>query len=364
MATTKDYELGEFTYPRGWFMVADAAKLTNKPLDLHFFGRDFALYRGSGGRVVLLDAYCPHMGTHLARNTTSYVVQDGSIEGDSIRCPYHGWRFGPDGKCNQIPYSDQPIPRSASIRSWPVEERMGAIFVWHDPEGGAPEWQAPRLEEWDDPSWVRWQLDDLGQLRCHPQEIVDNIADAAHLGPIHGATPQYFENEFRGHLAIQRQGGTTRGDALADKDGSNPLLRTDTAYHGPGVLLSRMTGLFEAIIFIVHTPVDDGLVQVWHGLLVKSPGGNRVATEADVQAARAYQQGHLGAFAQDFEVWANKRPCIKGMFLPSDGPFLKARTWYRQFYNPRTRRDEFLKQVEGIHSPRGLPGVPAVVPGP
>ena len=52
----------------------------------------------------MLDAYCPHMGTHLARNNTSYVVQDGQIEGDSIRCPYHGWRFGPDGKLYAAPF--------------------------------------------------------------------------------------------------------------------------------------------------------------------------------------------------------------------------------------------------------------------
>ena len=80
MATTKDYRLGEFTFPRGWFMIADADELnTHKPLAVRFFGKDFALYRGrSTGQVVLLDAHCPHMKTHLAApNTTSYVVVDG-----------------------------------------------------------------------------------------------------------------------------------------------------------------------------------------------------------------------------------------------------------------------------------------------
>src|SRR3546814_6927399 len=85
------------------------------------------------------------MGTHLARNSTSYVSQDGAVEGDSIRCPYHAWRFGPDGKCNEIPYSSGPIPPAAKVRSWPVVERMGAVFVWHDTEGGEPEWD--RSEE-------------------------------------------------------------------------------------------------------------------------------------------------------------------------------------------------------------------------
>ncbi len=109
MATSKDYRLGEFTFPRGWFMIAAAEELnTHKPLAVRFFGNDFALYRGRAtGKVVLLDAYCPHMKTHLAApNHTSYVVIDvggSNIDGDGIRCPYHAWRFGPDGKCDDIP---------------------------------------------------------------------------------------------------------------------------------------------------------------------------------------------------------------------------------------------------------------------
>src|SRR3546814_11009234 len=74
MASSKDYKLGEFTFPRGWFMVGESAKVTDKPQGVRFFGQDFALYRGKdSGKVILLDAYCPHMGTHLARNSTSYV---------------------------------------------------------------------------------------------------------------------------------------------------------------------------------------------------------------------------------------------------------------------------------------------------
>mgnify|MGYP000402598293 CR=1 FL=1 len=90
MATSKDYRLGEFTFPRGWFMIADAEELnTHKPLAVRFFGKDFALYRGRAtGKVVLLDAYCPHMKTHLAApNNTSYVVIDGggsNVDGDGI----------------------------------------------------------------------------------------------------------------------------------------------------------------------------------------------------------------------------------------------------------------------------------------
>jgi 3-ketosteroid 9alpha-monooxygenase subunit A len=354
MATTKEYGLGEFTFPRGWFMVADSEELKDKPIPVRFFGQDFALYRGKSGRVVMLDAYCPHMGTHLARNETSYVVQDGSIEGDSIRCPYHGWRYGPDGKCNQIPYSTAPIPAAACVKSWTVAERIGCVFVWHDPEGGAPEWEAPDLPEWHDPSWVRWKIDHLGVLNSHPQEYIDNIADYAHLGPVHGSKVEYFENEFRGHLAIQRQGGGHR-----TLESSAGMLETDTVYHGPGFLLSHARGWAPNVIYIAHTPIDDGVTQVWHATLVKGQSGSVPPTPQDVAAARAYQAADCAAFAQDFDVWKYKRPCLNVLQVPGDGPFHKGRIWYKQFYNPRARKQEFLKQVEGVmHYAKGVAPAP------
>jgi 3-ketosteroid 9alpha-monooxygenase subunit A len=134
----------------------------------------------------------------------------------------------------------------------------------------------------------------------------------------------------------------------------SPILTTDTTYHGPGFLLSYMMGMGESIIFIGHTTVDDGVIKVWHALLVKSQ--NKVATEADVAAARAYQEASRLAFAQDFDVWANKRPALQVLQVPGDGPFHKSRIWYRQFYNQRARKQEFLKQVEGMqHRVVGMP---------
>lgn len=357
MATTKDYRLGEFTFPRGWFMIADAEELnTHKPLAVRFFGKDFALYRGRAtGKVVLLDAYCPHMKTHLAApNETSYVVIDGggsNVEGDSIRCPYHAWRFGPDGKCDDIPNHHDQIPAAACVKSWTVVESLGAIWVWHDPEGGEPEWQHPSLPQWDDPSWVRWKFDHLGMLQQHPMEVIDNIADYGHLGPIHGSTVEKYENEFIAHTAIQRQCGPHR--TLVGADGVSPILHTDTTYHGPGVLISYLTGMFDSIMMVAHTPVEDGSIKVWHALLVRSPGNNAQVTLPDTVAARQFQESSCRAFSQDFEVWRSKEPCLNGMFLPSDGPYMRARMWYKQFFNPRAKKQEFLDRCKGVYVPHG-----------
>ena len=347
MARTADYELGEFPFPRGWFMVAAAEQVTDKPMAVRYFGEDLVLYRGQSGRVFLVEAYCPHMGTHLAKNTTSYVIHDKiQVEGDSIRCPYHAWRFGPDGRCNLIPYSDAPIPAAARLRTWRVEERYGCIYAWHDPEGGEPDYDLPSIPEWDDPAYVHWTIDELGELPCHPQEITDNMADVAHLGPTHGGPSEYFHNEIDGIVVRQVQGGGHR--TLMP----GVMLETYTFYTGPGVLLSYFND-GVSVMYIAHTPVEDGSVRAWHGLLVRSP--NAVATEEDVAMARQAQAGSLAALAQDFEVWANKRACLQPLTVPGDGAFGKVRLWYKQFYNPRARAKDFQARANGVYPVHGMP---------
>jgi len=348
MAKTVDYALGEHVYPRGWFMVADAEQINTAPLSVRFFGQDLVIYRGESGKAYMVSAYCPHMRTHIGKNTTSFIVRQGrQIEGESIRCPYHAWRFGPDGQCDHIPYSDI-IPQQARLAAYEVVERYNAIFYWHDPEGGPPDYELPEISEWEDPTWVRWRFDILGEMDLHPVEVVDNICDLQHLLPIHATHVSSFETELRGHMAWQRLSGVH--EILGAEAG---MMKFDTYYTGPGILISRFLGDNNSMMFITHTPVDDGRVFVWHATLTKI--ADRIPTEEDVQAARDYQRLSRDAFAQDFEIWSNKQPCLRPMQLPGDGNFLKVRTWYKQFYNPRSAAALFLGRSAGIYT---VPGVP------
>ena len=347
MATSSDYNLGKFTFPRGWFMVADAEQVTKTPLSVRFFGKELVLYRGDSGKVYMVGAYCPHMGTHIGKNCTSNVVHKKQhVEGDSIRCPYHAWKFGPDGACTEIPYFNV-IPPKARLDSYPVVERYNGIFYWHDPEGGAPEYDLPEIPEWDDPQWVRWHFDHLGSMNVHPIEVVDNICDISHLLPIHATHVSYFETEIRGHKAWQRMGGVHEVLGVGA-----PISDFNTFYTGPGILISRFMGDNDSLMFITHTPIDDGSVYVWHATLTKE--ADRVPTDEDVKAAREYQELSRGAFAQDFEVWSNKRPCFNPMRVPTDGNFHKVRTWYKHFYNPRDEAQAYLKQSEGTYYVPGM----------
>ena len=222
---------------------------------------------------------------------------------------------------------------------------MGAIFMWHDPEGGEPDYDLPTLAEWKDSQWVNGSYDHLGELEMHPQEVIDNMADAHHLGPTHGAPCEYFENEFLGVKYYQRQGGFHR---MYDA-----YLVTSTWYTGPGLLISKQRfGEMNGYEFIFHTPVDDGVIKIWHNNLSMAP--NAEPSAEDVANGKMAQEGALAAFAQDFQIWRNKRPAIRIMAMPGERNFRRGRNWYKQFYNPRAMAQEFQEMVKGKHHLKGL----------
>jgi 3-ketosteroid 9alpha-monooxygenase subunit A len=352
MAKSAEYNLGEYAFPRGWFVVAQSGEVERRPFNVHYFGSDMVLYRGESGKVVMLDAYCPHMGTHLGMSMTSATVESATfLEGDSIRCPFHAWRFGADGRCNNIPYHDGPIPERAFLRSWHVQERFGVVFCWHDPEGRAPDFDLPDFHEWDDPEWVRWDsLDHLCDLH-HPIEIFDNMSDVAHLNHLHGSHVLAYENEIDGHILHQRQTSAVAGD-YGSSSQFGETLTTLAGYVGPGLAFGHFLEL-KAKQFIAVTPIEDGECRLWQAVMMQSPTGQVDAAAREYRKQLSAALG--GGLLRDGEVWKNKKAAIQIMQLSSDGPFRQSRTWYSQFYNPRAKAAEILRRVTGKHTAKGMP---------
>jgi 3-ketosteroid 9alpha-monooxygenase subunit A len=354
MATSADYKLGQYAFPRGWFAVANSADIQQAPHNARYFGEDVVLYRGKSGKVAMLSAYCPHMGTHLGKSRNSHVVTSGSLfDGDSIRCPFHGWRFGPDGRCNNIPYYDGPIPAAARVRSWLVSERYGIVFCWNDPEEQAPDFDLPDLPEWEDPDYVRWEgLIHLADLPCHPIEVFDNNSDYAHLTYTHGGSVRAYENEVDGNYYWQRERmvGQQKGDG--EHMGIGIPISTVNRYLGPGLNNPRFLEA-RGVQLIAATPIEDGSTRLWQCAMLGRPAG--ASDETARTAWRQFNNSMIkGLGHDDGEIWANKRPAIHIMQLPTDGPFWQARLWYSQFFNPRAQADAILKRIQGTYHVRGV----------
>jgi 3-ketosteroid 9alpha-monooxygenase subunit A len=350
LATSAEYRLGAYAFPRGWFAVANSADAGRKPMNVHYLGQDMVLYRGESGRVVMLDAYCPHMGTMLGSGEHSATTARADfMEGDNIRCPFHAWRFGPDGICNHIPYHDGPIPPGARLKSWRVEERYGIVFAWHDPEGLGPDFDLPDFPQWDDPQWVRWVgLEFLCDLK-HPIEIFDNMSDVAHLGHLHGGHAVAYENEYDGHLMHQRQRSAVEHDSSGLFDRTYSTL---AGYVGPGIAFGKFQEM-GAVQIICITPIEDGTCRLWQTAMTKSRSGiiDDAARQMRTEVSRMFGNGLL----RDGEIWKAKRPAIHIMQLPSDGPFHQSRTWYSQFHNPRAKAAGIVSRIAGTHYAKGWP---------
>src|SRR5947208_6782703 len=74
----------------GWFMIGWSAEFAAREVrPLRYFGEDLVAYRDESDELHLLDGHCKHLGAHIGHG--------GKVVGNCVECPFHGWRWGPDG---------------------------------------------------------------------------------------------------------------------------------------------------------------------------------------------------------------------------------------------------------------------------
>jgi 5,5'-dehydrodivanillate O-demethylase len=152
-----------------WQPIAVSKDLVvGRPQRVRFLGAYYTLYRGEDGAARTTQDRCPHRGTSLAY---------GTVEGNSIRCRYHGWKFGPNGQGEEFPAETATYARSICLKTYPTEEYLGLIFCFVG-EGAPPAF--PRFPELEDDS--RGEL--MVQVATLPYNFfqrVENDHDEAHV---------------------------------------------------------------------------------------------------------------------------------------------------------------------------------------
>ncbi len=169
------------TLPReAWYFAAWSSELSERPLGRRIFGEDIVFYRTrrAGGEVRALGAVCPHRGADLSKGR----VRDGAIE-----CPFHGWRFGAEGKCERIPSqpSDHKIPASANVPDYPVCEQQGVVWIWPS-AGSVPFESPPRFDVLDQGAALSTNGPEL--LEAEFVNVIENAFDESHLHFLHKRT--------------------------------------------------------------------------------------------------------------------------------------------------------------------------------
>ncbi|MBY0371132.1 aromatic ring-hydroxylating dioxygenase subunit alpha [bacterium] len=156
----------------GWYWALPSKALRPKRTKaIELMGKKLVLFRGESGRVHAMDAFCPHMGAHLA---------EGKVEGDSLRCFFHAWKFSEKGECLDIPCLKQPILVKPQP-TWPTAERYGLIWVWAGKESKTDVPCVPELEGLE----TDWLLGNRFEKNCHPNVMMINAIDEQHFHSVH-----------------------------------------------------------------------------------------------------------------------------------------------------------------------------------
>jgi 3-ketosteroid 9alpha-monooxygenase subunit A len=318
----------------GWFQVAWSGDLgPEQVVPLRYFGRDLVAYRGRDGAVRVHDRHCRHLGASLAHG--GCVVEDG------IRCPFHGWVWGPDGRNLSIPYQDRPNT-ARRLGTWPVVERNESIYLWHDPAGREPLWDVPdalrgaphAAEREFHPAWPAGRSH-YPDLRVHPQMVAENAVDAHHFRFVHQTptSPVVLQEVVEGPQWWARVGfGRGWAEHARDADGA---LRTDTgntieilwAGLGVSVNVEHMRDGIR-VITINTTPVEDGRTELFATYWVDRADGDL----EDGTYERRLDEAKM-ALPDDIAIW-NHQIFLDPPALATEEArgFRGIRRWAGQFY--------------------------------
>jgi phenylpropionate dioxygenase-like ring-hydroxylating dioxygenase large terminal subunit len=160
-----------------WYVAAlDRELMDGKLLGRTLLGERVVLYRGESGSVVALNDRCPHRGALLSQ---------GRLEGDGVRCMYHGIKYDGSGKCVQIPGQDM-IPPKLKVRSYPVVERSHFIWIWMGDAAKADPALIVDFPCLPDPQWKG--IPAYLHYDANYLLIVDNLSDFSHLAFVHTGT--------------------------------------------------------------------------------------------------------------------------------------------------------------------------------
>jgi nitrite reductase/ring-hydroxylating ferredoxin subunit len=300
-------------YPSGWFQVGWSRELSAGAVrPLRCFGQELVLFRTEQGEAVVLDAHCPHLGAHLGYG--------GCVQGDSIVCPFHHWRWDASGRLVEIPYARRGRLPDVSARRWPVHETSGVILVWNSAGGAEPGWHMPAAPEHGEAGWSGYHTR-TWRVRMHVQELAENVPDAPHFRYVH-RTPTLPSAVPSIDGPVYRQ--ETR---MASADGRVDLTFRQEAF-GLGLIWLRTSSEPRMAFLNATTPIDEEYCALSLSVLIRDPepGGKLSA------AGRAHVDALFAQVDQDVPIFEHKIYRPKPPLVEDDGPIAVLRRWAGQFY--------------------------------
>ena len=172
LATTRPGTPGGVFMRQFWHAIHRSEDLlAGQAKPIRIMSEDYTLYRGASGRPQVIDNRCPH------RHAPMHL---GWVEGDDIRCVYHGWKFDCFGQCIEQPAEEAGFARKVRIGSYPTQEYLGLIFAYFG-EGQAPAF--PPFPHRATPGLIQtWNVE---HVPCNYLQSFENSMDEVHVAYTH-----------------------------------------------------------------------------------------------------------------------------------------------------------------------------------
>jgi phenylpropionate dioxygenase-like ring-hydroxylating dioxygenase large terminal subunit len=160
-----------------WYLAGPTSQLDVAAMfPITIVGQPLVIYRGDNGKIVALEDRCVHRMAPLSL---------GRIEGNNLRCMYHGLLFDQTGKAIEIPGQDT-IPSRACVKCHAVEEQSGWIWVWMGDADQADLGLLPPVQGFSNPDWM--QRGGSLDYDANYELINNNLTDLGHLAWVHVAS--------------------------------------------------------------------------------------------------------------------------------------------------------------------------------
>jgi len=314
--------------PTGWFQIGWSEEVgVGEVKPMRFFGHELVAYRTDSGRLVVMNAYCEHLGAHLGHG--------GSVHGEDIQCPFHAWRWGPNGRNTCIPYQET-TNRVRRIPTFPAAERDGVMYLWHDEEKRAPDHDVPSVFDLFPASGPATDYHPAypagtfskGDLRVHPQYVIENSVDFAHFKYVHRADEipvvtraDFGEFEFASELAVKFKRRRADGE-IEEVPG---VVHSYLLGVGLGYSYARAAGAICSLTAV--TPLDDETSVLWFSAWAsKEPDDDETRLAKRLRSAASQVRA-------DLAIWEHQRYTEPpGLATAEAAGFRNIRQWARRFY--------------------------------
>jgi phenylpropionate dioxygenase-like ring-hydroxylating dioxygenase large terminal subunit len=336
-------------YINFWYPACTTEELTSEaPLQVKLLGLRFVVFRDSDGKPHVLSDTCIHRGGSLSK---------GVIAHNNLACPYHGWQFGGDGKCQKIPSAGESKPPArAKVDAYPTQEKYGIVFAFL---GDLPDHERPSLyeiPEYDAASW-RPSKTIILNVNCYYERSMENGLDPVHnefvhpaqgFPPMHKETFRTWEETWGARFEAYFGDPVLENTTFAKERNVTGELRAGSWFYGPNVLVTSIFVNADSnmVQYFFEAPIDENQTKIYFINLrnfVLDPAMDKKVMEVNLRITSE----DIGILENLHPVRTPDSPSME-LMTSSDEIVMKYRSWLKSWKQKGWAIDwRKLKQDQG-----------------